>query len=104
MYDGSDLLIGIERNSAGRKFHISAWWIKKQLATLGLEKPALLKPIAHGVQFQRAHGSLEPKQQTIVGIGWVVDPILVSQDRVKDSAHFEKMMPVFVGPRQAAHL
>src|SRR5271155_3025439 len=103
-HDKAHLFVWVESDLAGRKLHISARQIEKQLASLGLEKPALLKTVAHGVQLQRAHGSLEPKQQTIVGICWIINPILVSKDRVKDGAYLQEMMPVLVGPRQSAHL
>lgn len=48
-----------------------------------------------------AHGSFEPKQEPIIEVRWIVDAILVEDQRVGECADLQKAMPVGIVPCQS---
>ncbi len=49
-------------------------------------------------------GVLEAQHQPVVGIGWVINAIKVSEEGAKPGTHFEPVMPSAIGTRQARQL
>jgi hypothetical protein len=46
------------------------------------------------VQFRFAHGAFESKQQSIVEMCGIVEPVLVKNERVREGADFKQTVPV----------
>jgi len=56
------------------------------------------------VQLGLAEGALQPEQEPVVVVGWIIEAVLVGEQGPEDGADFQELMPVLVGARQAAHL
>ena len=57
-------------------------------------------PPSQDVQLRFAHYPSKTQQQPIVIVCGIVQSILIGEQRPKDTAKFDKLMPVFVGPGQ----
>jgi len=53
-----------------------------QLATPRLVENAAAQPCVQHVQLGLAHRALEPEQQAVIETAWVVDAVLVEDQRV----------------------
>jgi hypothetical protein len=46
------------------------------------------------MEFCLRDGSLQTEQEPIVEMSWVIDPILIKDERVGQCADFQKAMPI----------
>jgi hypothetical protein len=76
----------------------------EQLAATGLGELALVEAVPHGLQLQGAHGPLQTQQKAVIGVGGVIDAVLVGQRGAEDAAQFQQVVSVLVRARQPAHL
>src|SRR3982750_4413792 len=83
---------------------VAARQIEEQLAARGLGSPALVHAGLEQMQLGLAQGALEPKQQTVVIGGRIVNAVSVSDQRVAQRADLQELMPVATGAGQTGHL
>src|SRR3954463_14910075 len=83
---------------------VAARQIEEQLAARGLGSPALVHAGLEQMQLGLAQGTLEPKQQTVVVGGRIVNAVGVGDQRVAQRADLQKLMPVATGAGQTGHL
>ena len=76
----------------------------QQLAAPSLVHPALIHAPLENVQLGLAHRPLQAQQQPVIEFRRIVKSILVGQQRPKDGAQLQKLMPVFARSGQPAHL
>ena len=55
---------------------------------------------ADSMQLQFRNLALQPENEPVVGVGRVVDAVLVGQQRAEDTAYLQEMVPVLAGPRE----
>ena len=84
--DPLNLLVGIQREAAVRRFDIADRRMVVDRAATGLVQQALVHAIAQQVNFRFAHGSLEAQQQAVVVLGRIIDAVLIGQQGLKDRA------------------
>ena len=102
--DGPDLLVRVQRQAAGRRLHVPDRRVDEQFAPAGLVQFAADQAAADRMELQFRDLALQPEQEPVVGIGRVVDPVLVGQQGAEDAADLQQVVPVLAGPREAAHL
>lgn len=56
------------------------------------------------MQLRLAQSALDPQQQPIIVLAWIVQPVLVSQQRAEHRAQLQQLMPILAGAGQSAHL
>src|SRR5438270_723405 len=47
--------------------------------------------------------NIQPQEEAIIVLHWVVNPIQVSNQGVKEGAEFQELMPILVGACQPRH-
>lgn len=74
--------------------------VEDQLPALGVVGFATLQAVPHGDQLDFAHGPLQTQNETVVGVIWVVQAVLVGQELSEDGADLQEMIPVFGRSRE----
>jgi hypothetical protein len=59
---------------------------KLQFASLGFTQAALMHALLQDMQLGFRHGAFQAQQQTIIVLHWVIHPIQVSNQRMKERA------------------
>jgi hypothetical protein len=104
LHHGPRLLVGIEGDFAVRQDHVAHRHAVKHLAALRLVVSTADQAIAHRVQFDLAHRTLETQQHPVVGIARIVHAVLIGEQRAEEGAQFQQVMPVLGRARQPTHL
>ena len=101
---GLDLLVGVQRQAAGRRLDVADRRVDDQLAAAGLVEFAADQAAADRMQLQFRDLALQAEHEPVVGVGRVVDAVLVGQQGAEEAADLQELVPVLAGPREAAHL
>ena len=59
----------------------------------------------HAVVFgttELAHCAFHSQKETVIRVQWIVDAVLIAQERVEDAAYINELVPVLVRTRQSA--
>jgi hypothetical protein len=95
-----NLLVGVEYDTIQRVVHEADRQDLLELATSGFAALATNQPSGEDVELRFAHGALEPEQQTVIEVAWVVQTVLVENQRPAQRAYLEQVIatghyPVF---------
>lgn len=99
-----DLLVGIQRRLSRRAAHIAGRQPDGQLSSPRLGLLAGQHPLLEQVQLGLAHRPLQPQQQPVVVVHRVVDAIGVGQQRTRQRAQLQQLIPVGARAGQPRHL
>jgi hypothetical protein len=97
-------LVGVLHHLARRAAHEAARRVEAERPALGLAPAALLEAGAHDVQFRLAHRALEPEQEAVVVEPRIVEAVIVPDQRARQGADLQKLVPVPAGPGEPGHL
>src|SRR5208283_4445600 len=78
--------------------------VNNQFASVGLVQFSPDQTAADRMQLQFRNLALQPENESVVGVGRVVDTVLVGQQGAEDAAYLQEMVPILAGPRKSAHL
>ena len=99
-----DLRVGVEDDVAGRVVDKARGQRAAILAAPDLVEDPAAQSRLEDVQLGLAHRSLQPEQQAVVEVRWIVHAILVEDQRVGERADLQQPVPVGVVPRQTRDL
>ncbi len=68
--------------------------MQAQLATLGLVAQATVEAGAEQMQLRLRHRPLQAEQETVVELGRRVDAVLIGDQRARQRAQIEQLVPV----------
>ena len=71
-----------------------------QLAAGGLREQPALQPGADEVKLRLADRAFEPEQEAVVDRSWVIEPVLVADQRARQRAQLQQPVPVGVVSRE----
>jgi hypothetical protein len=99
-----DLLVGVQGCLPRRSAHVAGRQRDGQLPPPRLGLLAGQHPLLEQVQLGLAHRPLQPKQQPVVVVHRVVDAVGVGQQRTRQRAQLQQLVPVGARARQPRHL
>lgn len=91
------LLVRVQLNLTVSITNVAGRCGRTQRTSASFVEFALVHPVLENVQFRFAHGAFQAEQQTVVVVRRVVDPIHIPDQRLKQGAHLQKMVPIAVG-------
>jgi hypothetical protein len=89
-----DLPIGIEGHAALPVIDQAHRQRIPQLAAIGLAPDAALQPQSQQVELRLAHRALQPEDQSIIEMIWIIESVLVQDQRVGQGTELQEVMPV----------
>ncbi len=101
---GAHLLVRIQHHLAGGTAHQPGRQRHGQLTAPGLGDPPGPHPLLDQVQLSLADRALEPQQHPVVVLGRVIDAVWVAQQRSRQCAQLQQLMPLPARPGQPGHL
>src|SRR5215813_6407126 len=89
-----DLLVRIEHEAALGVVHQSDRGWQTEVTAARLVADASLQPGAEDMELGFGHRAFEPEDESIVKVGWIIEAVLVQNERLGQCPEFEQSVPV----------